>query len=77
MQGSIRRIAGVLFAVALFAPAGAIALAVTHGPNPYPSAADSPFASLNIPSFQLEDFEDSVLNTPGVTATTGGTMIGP
>jgi len=77
MHVSIRRIAGALFAVGLFAPAGASALTVTYGPTPYLSAADSPFAPLNIPGFQLEDFEDGLLNTPGVTATTGGSVIGP
>lgn len=77
MQGSTCRLAGTLFVAALFAPTGASALTQTFGPTPYLSAADSPFASLNIPGFQLEDFEDGLLNTLGVLATTGGTVIGP
>ncbi len=77
MKGSTCRIAGVLFVMALFAPTGASALTQSFGPLPYLSFADSPFMALNIPGFQLEDFEDGLLNTVGVTATTGGTVIGP
>lgn len=77
MKGSLRRIIGVLSSAALFVPAGAYALTETYGPSPYLSAADSPFVALNIPGFQLEDFEDGLLDTLGVTATTGGTVIGP
>jgi hypothetical protein len=47
---------------------------IDFGPSPYLSIADSPFASS--PGFQLEDFEDNVLNILGVTASFGG-PIGP
>lgn len=47
---------------------------IDFGPSPYLSIADSPFASS--PGFQLEDFEDNVLNILGVTAS-GGSPIGP
>ena len=57
--------------------AGAAAVTATFGPTPYLSVADSPFAGLGLTGFQLEDFEDGVLNVPGVAATTGGTVIGP
>lgn len=77
MKGSTCRLAGVLFVMALFTPTGASALTQTFGPLPYLSSADSPFMALNIPGFQLEDFEDGLLNTVGVMATTGGTVIGP
>jgi hypothetical protein len=42
------------------------------GPTPYLSQADSPFdlSGLGV-SFYLEDFEDGLLNTPGVTASAG------
>jgi RHS repeat-associated protein len=38
----------------------------------YLSNADSPFRNLNSTYFHLETFEDHLLNTPGVTASTGG-----
>ncbi|MBI5432786.1 MAG: hypothetical protein HZA52_08155 [Planctomycetes bacterium] len=41
-----------------------------HGPTPYFSTADSPFA-LGSGGFALEDFEDGLLNTPGVTSPSG------
>ncbi len=37
------------------------------GPIPYKSFSDSPFNGLRFASFYLEDFEDHVLNTPGVS----------
>ena len=37
------------------------------GPLPYLSEADSPFDSNNALYFHLENFEDEVLNTPGVS----------
>ena len=36
------------------------------GPTPYLSFADSPFAVLSFSYFYLEDFEDGLLNVPGV-----------
>lgn len=44
------------------------------GPSPYLSEADSPWTGLPFSYFHLEDFEDGVLNTPGVAAT-GATSI--
>jgi hypothetical protein len=41
------------------------------GPSPYLRASDSPFFGLPFESFFLEDFEDGLLNTPGVTASRG------
>ncbi len=41
------------------------------GPTPYLSSADSPFAGTFFNYFYLEDFEDGLLNTPGVTASNG------
>lgn len=38
------------------------------GPTPYLSFNDSPFKSVNFNYFYLENFEDGLLNTPGVTA---------
>lgn len=47
---------------------------VVFGPTAYLSAADSPFQ--NSFGWQLEDFEDGLLNLPGVTTSTGS-AIGP
>src|SRR5882672_11224983 len=57
---------GVLLAVACAARAGAV------GPSPYLSFDDSPFKSLNLQNFHLEDFEDHLLNVPGVSGSPGG-----
>jgi len=62
-------LAGILFAAA--APATLI------GPTAYTGFAGSPFDGTVFASFSLEDFEDGSLNTPGVTATTGGFVLGP
>jgi hypothetical protein len=58
--------------------AGAMALAATQaahavvlGPTPYLSFADSPFFGGGFSPFHLEDFEDGLLNTPGVSASAG------
>ncbi|MDJ0889856.1 MAG: hypothetical protein QNK18_01485 [Gammaproteobacteria bacterium] len=45
---------------------------VLYGPTPYLGFADSPFAGEDLDYFFLEDFEDDLLNTPGVTASAGG-----
>lgn len=42
------------------------------GPTAYLSFADSPFDGLSFSYFHLEDFEDHLLNTPGVTGSAGG-----
>lgn len=48
--------------------------ATFFGPTPYLSLADSPF--LGSPNFTLEDFEDGLFNTPGVTVDVGD-PVGP
>lgn len=45
--------------------------ATFYGPTPYLSFRDSPFSGTNFSYFYLEDFEDGLLNTPGVNVTTG------
>lgn len=56
-------------------PAGA---ATFVGAEPYFSFADSSFAGIVFDGyFHLEDFEDGLLNTPGVSSTSGGSVIGP
>lgn len=57
--------------------AGAFALASPAaaqlvGPTPYLSAADSPFNPADHVQYYLEDFEDGLLNTPGLSATGAG-----
>lgn len=47
------------------------AAAALLGPSPYSSFADSPFNGESFTYFQLEDFDDHLLNTPGVTVTAG------
>jgi hypothetical protein len=48
---------------------------ITHagpiGPSPYLSSADSPWSALPFSQFYLEDFEDGLLNTLGVTQSGG------
>jgi hypothetical protein len=56
---------GLAAAAALPASAGYIAS------QPYKSFADSPFAPLSFAAFHLEDFEDGLLNTPGLSANAG------
>ncbi len=41
---------------------------VLYGPTAYRSFADSPFHGNSLAQFYLEDFEDGMLDTPGVTA---------
>ncbi len=57
-----------LLLAAFGAPTPASALPSLLGPTPYLQFADSPFAGQSFSYFYLEDFEDSVLNTPGVAA---------
>ena len=50
-----------------------------YGPTPYLSFSDSPFSTLSLAQFYLEDFEDGLLNTPGVEITNntpGGLPLG-
>ncbi|MEP6636018.1 MAG: PKD domain-containing protein, partial [Acidobacteriota bacterium] len=42
------------------------------GPSPYLSFRDSPLTGRNASYFHLENFEDHLLNTPGVVASAGG-----
>jgi len=58
-------------AVVLVVGAAGFAAPTLYGPTPYLQASDSPFAGLSLGYFHLEDFEDGLLNTPGVTASTG------
>lgn len=49
----------------------ALSAPVFSGPLPYLSPSDSPYSALEFEYFHLEDWEDGLLNTPGVTATPG------
>lgn len=57
-------------AAAAVALASQPAEAALLGPTPYLSAADSPFNPASFSAFYLEDFEDSSINTPGVSFST-------
>lgn len=46
------------------------------GPTPYLQAADSPFSSETFGTFYLDNFEDGLLNQPGVTASAGWIVAG-
>lgn len=49
-----------------------------HGPTPYLSFLDSPFAGGAYSYFHLEDFEDGLLNTPGASMLESGwSVLGP
>lgn len=56
-------------------PHAAFASATFYGPTPYLSSRDSPFFGTKFSYFYLEDFEDGLLNTPGVTASSGWSVI--
>jgi hypothetical protein len=71
------RFKSVLFGAAISAATITCASATTlYGPSPYLQASDSPFASVNFGVsggyFYNETFEDHALNTPGLSANTGG-----
>jgi hypothetical protein len=61
----------VAFAVATGFAARADASSIIYSPTPYLQAADSPFSSVSFSYFWLENFEDGLFNTPGVTASAG------
>jgi hypothetical protein len=42
-----------------------------YGPSHYYERGDSPFLGIDFDYFHLEDFEDALLNTPGVSASRG------
>lgn len=52
-------------------PSIAQAASILIGSSPYLSFSDSPFYNKNLDYFYLEDFEDNLMNTPGVTANAG------
>jgi hypothetical protein len=57
----------------LVTSSASVAQATLIGPTPYLSAADSPFSPFSgFTYFHLENFEDHLLNTPGVAASAGG-----
>jgi hypothetical protein len=64
--------ASCMLVVALGLPGEA--RAVPLGPSPYLSFADSPFSGGSFSWFNLETFEDGLLNTPGVSASAGSPL---
>ena len=61
----------VYSATVLYGPSGGSGLS-----GEYASVSDSPFSSMTFASFYFDDFEDGLLNTLGVSASTGG-VLGP
>ncbi len=49
--------------------------AAVLGPTHYTQVSDSPFSGLSFDYFYLEDFEDHLLNTPGVSANSVGGLV--
>jgi hypothetical protein len=72
----MKRIAPEIRRLFLGAAASMAMLSSVHagplGPTPYLSSAASPFSGGTFSYFHLENFEDGLLNTPGVTASAGG-----
>ena len=67
----------LLFVAVLTIAAAPGANAVPIGPSPYLSfSGDSPFSGGSFAYFHLENFEDGLLNTPGVVSAVGS-VIGP
>jgi len=64
---------GLALCATLWLGAGS-AFATPFGPTPYLQASDSPFAAVNFAGgyFYLENFEDHLLNTPGLSGGPGG-----
>lgn len=62
----------MLVAMGVLAIASSNLRAGAVGPSAYLSFNDSPFKNLNLQSFQLEDFEDHLLNVTGVSGSPGG-----
>jgi hypothetical protein len=64
------------YSIAAFAVVMAASVAArgaSFGPSPYLQASDSPFAGIVFDGyFHLEDFEDHLLNTPGLAGSPGG-----
>jgi len=67
----------VLLAVLIGLLGEAHAAASFFGPTPYLSFANSPFNGPSFSYFHLENFEDGVLNTPGVSASPGWVVAAP
>lgn len=57
--------------VSVFLLFSQMATAALLGPSAYSSFTDSPFSGGSFSYFHLEDFDDHLLNTPGVTVTAG------
>ena len=67
-RGTFANRAFTVIAVAVtFVTLPRLAAASSIGPTPYLSSADSPFLGEPFSWFYLEDFEDGLLNTPGVS----------
>lgn len=66
---------GMLAAIIAARPSSAHADAIFFGPTPYLQHSDSPFSGLSTDYAYLEDFEDGMVNTTGLTSS-GGLVIG-
>ncbi|MFO0872462.1 MAG: hypothetical protein U0575_00635 [Phycisphaerales bacterium] len=63
-------VVAVASTVALASPSLA-GVTQSTGPTPYRQFSDGLFGCIHFASFQLEDFEDHLLNTPGISADAG------
>lgn len=71
LRSNVKHTCAALVAVFLATLGSVPANAALLGPSIYSSFADSPFSGGNFSYFHLEDFDDHLLNTPGVTVTAG------
>ena len=70
-RSNVKHTCAALVAVFLATLGSVPANAALLGPSTYSSFADSPFSGGSFSYFHLEDFDDHLLNTPGVTVTAG------
>jgi hypothetical protein len=70
-----RRLLAITTAAAALVALPHLAAASPIGPTPYRSLSDSPFSGESFSWFYLEDFEDGLLNTPGVSVSPSSVAI--
>ena len=72
---NIARFLVLITACSLLLPSTPVlAWTIYWGPQGYQKAADSPFAGTSFNYFYLENFEDGLLNTPGVSVNFGSVL---
>ncbi len=76
-ESAVVKLVGSMFAIVIASILSPSAHAqALLGPSPYLQSSDSPFNGVAFAYFHLENFEDGLVNTPGL-AIVGGSPIGP